>query len=237
MITFIIAFILFSFWHALGVTLGYHRIMTHKAAECNKILFYFLIAGGYLCLMGAPLSWAQVHRYHHQVSDTPRDPHTPKRGFWYAFNGWIWTNEGGQAINRDYLVKDLLKDKLLKFFGRGQLPSKAFLNASCCIAWRLVLYYFFGLEVAIASLLAGVYVFILPQLINTFCHTPKLGYRNYETTDLSTNVPWLAFFTLGESFHNNHHYKPNRLAQGEPWELDITYQAARLFRFLGLMKF
>lgn len=232
---FLVWFLIFATWHGIGITLGYHRLLAHKAAKANKILVYLLAMGGYLALQGAPISWVATHRYHHQVTDTDKDPHTPLKGFWYAFNGWIWSET---EPSRDHLVLDLFNDyPLLVFFGTGGLPSRKWLNLSCFIGWRIFLLVILGPVVALASLLAGVFVYFLPQLINTLCHMPKLGKRNYETKDLSTNISWLSYFTFGEAWHNNHHAKPKRLKQGDKGEFDITYEVAKILRMFKLMDF
>lgn len=231
---FMLWFLLFFAWHGLGVTIGYHRVLTHQSAKVKKPLLYLLVLGGYLSMQGAPIAWASTHRYHHQTTDTPKDPHTPTRGFWYAFNGWIWF---GNEPSRDYLVADLIKDPFLKFLGTGALPSRWILNISSCILLRVLIFILFGKEALIASILAGIIIFIAPQTINTLCHMPKLGSRNYETKDLSTNIPWLNIINFGEAWHNNHHARPKRLRLGEKGELDIGYEFCKLFKKLKLMDF
>ena len=80
-ISFIVWFVVFYLYHGLGTTLGYHRLLTHKALKVPIWLKYFIVSGGYLGLMGAPIPWVGVHRLHHQKSDLPGDPHSPLDGF------------------------------------------------------------------------------------------------------------------------------------------------------------
>jgi stearoyl-CoA desaturase (Delta-9 desaturase) len=74
----------FYLYHGLGITLGYHRLLTHKALKVPNWLKYFIVSGGYFCLMGSPIVWVGVHRQHHQKSDLPGDPHSPREGFKHA---------------------------------------------------------------------------------------------------------------------------------------------------------
>ena len=197
--------------------MGYHRLMTHKAATAPKWVYYLLISGGFLAMQGAPLSWAGLHRYHHQVSDTEKDPHTPKRGFWYAYVGWML----GPNPDCDYLIPDLLEDKYLAWLGHGPLPSKPWLNFLSCVGFRVLLFFIFGPVCALSSTLAWLICFNLPNLINTVCHL--YGYRTHDTPDNSRNNHWLALLTVGESYHNNHHRHPKGITTSENnSELDIS---------------
>jgi stearoyl-CoA desaturase (delta-9 desaturase) len=236
-IEFVLWFFLWFHLHGLGITIGYHRLATHRSAVCNKFLFYTLIWFGYTSLQGGVISWAGVHRLHHIGVDTPKDPHSPsQRGFLYALQGWVWL---GKNPNCDALVPWLMKDPVLRFFGHGKLPSKPLLNISTCMLWRVLLYFCFGLNCALASILAGALIYLAPHLINTLCHMPQFGYRNYPTKDLSTNIPWLNILNFGEAYHNNPHFAPSRPFQGEinRGEVDTSYLFMLLFRKLGLMKF
>ncbi len=231
--TFIFWFIFTLLWSGLGTTLYYHRFGAHKSFSSPRWLVYLMLFGGYLSMMGSPLAWISTHRFHHMVTDSQKDPHSPTRGTWYAFNGWLWDKD----TSIPYLVDDLAeKYPLLKFFGNeSSLPARKELNFAVVIGFRLIVWYFFGLYAFLASSIGGLIIFILPQLINTLCHMPKLGYRNHETKDLSTNIRWLAYLTFGEAWHNNHHAKPRRLKQGEEGEFDISYAVCRLLKKMGLL--
>lgn len=235
---FLVAATITMIWGGIGTTLGYHRLLSHKAAKVNKGLLYLLLLGGYLCLQGSPIGWAKVHRFHHQTTDTDLDPHTPKKGFWHSFVGWIWGRKPDPVIlTTDSQIKDLIRNyPLLVMFGTRPVPSGGELNLTLVILWRVLLWYLFGPSAAIGSIVGGVVVFFLPSLVNSLCHIPKFGYRNYDTNDNSCNIPWLSLLTFGESWHNNHHAKPRRLANGERDEFDVTYQVARLFALMGLIK-
>lgn len=218
MIEFAIYFLIFFLWHSLGISIGYHRVLSHKAVEIPRAWLYFLLAGGYLAMQGAPIPWASVHRYHHQVTDTEKDLHSPRRGFWKAFGGWMLDKNP----DLDYLVPDLLEDPLLVWFGTGPLPAKPWLNLSLCFLWRVLIFIVLGPIAAGASFLCWILVFFLPHMINTFCH--MVGYRNFETTDNSRNIGGLfSILTVGESLHNNHHRYPRRKTNKvNPGELDIS---------------
>ena len=89
-IQFLVAFALFYTWHIMGVTIGYHRLLSHKAFKCPKFVEYFWVLGGYLAFQGSPIWWAAMHRAHHRYTDLPLDPHTPLLSGWrYAYYGWI----------------------------------------------------------------------------------------------------------------------------------------------------
>lgn len=216
---FILYFFIFYLWHSLGIALGYHRVLAHQAVTLPRPWLYFLLLGGYLSLQGAPVSWVGIHRLHHQVTDTPSDPHTPLRGYFYAFIGWLFAKNP----NTDHLTQDIT-DPVIRFFGTGPVPARPWLNLLCFIGFRLLLLVMLGPVVAGASLLAGLLVFCLPNLVNTLCHSKWLGYTNYTLPNHSRNIGGLfCILTVGESLHNNHHKHPRSITNStKPGEIDIV---------------
>jgi len=237
---FIILFLLFYLWHGLGITIGYHRLLSHRALRCKPLFEYLLVAGGYLAFQGPPIWWAAIHRAHHRYADTPLDPHTPLKGMHYALLGWLFDN-------RSYLSKMNLartcKDLLSNDFYRMLEPKSPFINGvGLClmmnIAYRVLLFSVFGATVFWANLASSVCVFMIPQLLNVACHLPKLGYKNFPTTDDGVNVWWVGILGLGEGWHNNHHAYPGSARTGlRAHELDISWYVIRLARHIGLVTY
>jgi|AGTN01.3.fsa_nt_gi Fatty-acid desaturase len=238
MVEFIIIFLVCYVWHALGVTVGYHRLLSHRAFACPKAVEYFWVLAGYLSFEGSPIWWSTIHRAHHRHVDTPLDPHSPKHvGIREAHVGWL-THEAYPAhINPETQAKDLIKDPIYRFLEQGGVWMRAHaLAMTLCIAFRVVLLLCFGWVPALASLLAALLVLQIPLLLNVFCHIPKLGYKNYATDDDSVNIWWVALFSMGEGWHNNHHASPGSAKTGmAPWEFDMSWQTIKLMRALGLV--
>ena len=184
---------------AIGITGGYHRLLTHKSYKVPNWLRYFIVSGGYFALMGAPISWVAVHRLHHQKSDQPGDPHSPRDGFEHALYKWMFDMEKRQSIEEiRKQVPDLLEDKVLCMLGTDHSAKQAQLCLWVNIVARVIILLAFGPVAFTANLIASVLVFWSPQFVNTFCHLPSWGYRNYEVRDDSRNVPWVGLMAMGE---------------------------------------
>jgi sn-1 stearoyl-lipid 9-desaturase len=237
MIEFIAVFLLSYAWHMMGVTIGYHRLLSHRSFRCPKAVEYFWILGGYLAFEGSPIWWATMHRAHHKYVDTPLDPHSPQQGWYHAYIGWVSRWHYEPHINPDEQSKDLIKDKLYQFLECGGDWHKAhWVALAIGVGFRLVLLALFGWPVAIASALAGVIVLQVPLLLNLVCHVPKLGYKNFELEDDSVNVWWVALLTCGEGWHNNHHRFPGSAKSGMRWhEFDMSWITLRFMKALGMV--
>jgi len=236
MISFILWSIFLYLFHGIGITLGYHRRLAHKSFKMAKWVEYIFVIGGYLAMMGAPISWVAIHRRHHQVTDIEgKDPHTPRDGFFHSLVAWMFYVDKYQTTPQArLLVPDLMKDKFYRLLGDTALPSKRWLNFGSCILFRYLILILFGKEAFYASLITWWVVFWSPQLVNSLCHIPALGYRNFSTDDDSTNVPWL--FAFGENWHNTHHYIPKSARHGIfANEFDITWETIKLLEKLGLV--
>lgn len=233
---FCVVFAISYVWHGLGVTVGYHRLLTHRSFNCPKWLEYQFVIAGYLALQGSPLWWATMHRAHHRYQDTPLDPHTPSKGLWYAYGGWITQNGYPSHINPALQSKDLIDDPLYSFLDRGGNWHKAYLLLLFnFVAYRLVIWALFGWVAALASALAGVITLQIPLVLNVACHTPSLGYKTYNTRDESTNVWWVALAAFGDGWHNNHHASPGSARTGMKWfEFDSSWATIKLLRKIGL---
>ncbi len=231
-------FVFFYFYHGLGITLGYHRLLTHKSLQVPRWLMYAIVSGGYLCLMNGPIIWVGVHRLHHQKSDMPGDPHSPRDGFAHALLFWAGSMDGIQT-NKELQnqCRDLMKDPILRAFGCEHAARPALMCLAICIVFRVALFMLFGAGVLAANLLATAIVFWAPQLVNTVCHLPSQGYRSFATRDQSRNVWWVGLMGLGEGWHNNHHAMPTSARHGMKWwEIDYTWWATLLLEKTGLAR-
>jgi stearoyl-CoA desaturase (delta-9 desaturase) len=238
-IEFICAFLVFYWWHMLGVTIGYHRLLSHRSFKCPKLVEYFWVLGGYLAFEGSPLWWATMHRAHHRYTDAELDPHAPRFGWLNAYYGWIFGSKGYPShIDPATQSKDLSKDPIYQYLEQGGNWHRAHALAVIIgLAFRVILLFAFGWRVALASLLAGGIVQQVPLLLNVVCHIPKLGYKNYATGDDSVNVWWVAMLTGGEGWHNNHHAFPGSARSGlKPHEFDLSWVTLRLQKALGLVQ-
>lgn len=236
--SFIFWFIIFWFYHGYSITLCYHRCLSHRSAKLNKWLEYLLVWGAYTAFQSGPIPWVSTHRVHHQSSDRPGDPHSPKyKGFWGAWIGWV-TYRQVDKERCNILTQDLREDPLYRWLGDGPMPTKVWQCFTWCILHRVILFLLFGKEVALASALAGFIIFCAPNFINTICHLKVPGaYRRFKTMDNSQNVWWLVPFTFGEAYHQNHHYSPRRASVSHTWwEIDITYLFLLVLEKLKLAK-
>jgi fatty-acid desaturase len=235
---FIAAFFLFYAWHMVGITVGYHRLLSHRSFRCPKWIEYFWVLGGYSASQGSPIWWATMHRAHHRYNDSALDPHSPRlRGWKYAYYGWIKEPGYPEYIDPTLQCKDLTKDPLYNWLEQGGDWRKAHrLCYKLGIAFRILLLLSFGWVVALADVLAASVAQHIPLLLNVVCHMPKLGYKNYLTPDASVNVWWVAVLTAGEGWHNNHHAFPGSARSGlRKFEIDLSWQTLRLMKFMGLV--
>lgn len=233
---FITIFAICYVWHTLGVTIGYHRLLSHRSFACPKWLEYFWVLSGYLAFEGSPIWWITIHRAHHRDVDTVLDPHSPRNGLRNAHIGWMAHERYPAHLDPAIQTKDMISDPLYKFLEQGGDWRRAHtLVATICITFRLLILLVFGWVPALASLLAGFAVLQIPLMLNVICHLPKLGYKNYACWDDSVNVWWVGLLAMGEGWHNNHHAGPGSAKTGMKfWELDVSWMVISLMRTLGL---
>jgi sn-1 stearoyl-lipid 9-desaturase len=229
---FLIAFLVSYVWHGLGVTVGYHRLLSHRSFKCTKAVEYFFVFAGYLAFEGSPIWWAAIHRAHHKYVDTPLDPHSPRFGRLHSYFGWLFELAYPSHIEPAESCKDLVGDPVYQLLEQGGDLRK--MNNLCFLsnfAFRFLLFFIFGWKVALASMLAAVAVLQIPLMLNLVCHLPKLGYRNFATDDDSVNVWWVGLLAHGEGWHNNHHAYPGSARNGMKWyEFDLSYFAIRVLK-------
>lgn len=236
MISFAVAFAVFYLYHTLGITLGYHRILSHKAVRVPKWLEYFIVSGGYLSLEGSPIFWVSTHRLHHRYSDHAGDPHAPNDGLWHAFIAWMWDQKVKiSATESRQIAPDLYRDPVYKALHCGHTHWDGILCLALAIVFRAVIFAIFGPTILIANLLATGMAFVGPLLVNSFAHLRQFGYETYPCGDNSRNVWFVAMLSLGEGWHNNHHAFPQSARHGlTPREFDATWVSICLLKFLGL---
>lgn len=225
-------------YHGLGITLGYHRLLTHKALRVPLWLKYVIVSGGYLCLMGSPIVWVGVHRLHHQKSDAVGDPHSPSEGFMHALCGWMfhmYDYQSDEELQR--AAHDLMEDPVFRIFGYKHTPFQAQLCLAVNIVFRALLVLAFGWGPMLMNLSAMLIVFTSTQCVNAVCHLKTAGYRLFDTREDSRNVWWVAVLSLGEGWHNNHHAMPKSARHGLAWwEIDVTWISIAILAKLGLAK-
>jgi len=234
----------------LGITVGYHRMFTHRALQTSKPVEYVFAILGSMALQGPVISWVADHRKHHAHTDQEGDPHSPHAGFsggnitsairglFHAHVGWLWVNEG-RAGARKY-APDLLEDPGIRRISRA-FPWLALATfAIPAILGGLITWSWWG---ALTGLLWGglVRVFFLHHVtwsINSVCHF--LGGRPFavDEHDQSGNVAWLALPSFGEAWHHNHHAFPRSAVHGlRGWQraLDPSAVVIWMMEKLGLV--
>jgi fatty-acid desaturase len=239
-----LALMLFMHWvtGCVGVTLGFHRLLTHSSFQTWKPVRYFLATVGGFAGEGDVIEWVANHRQHHAHSDQEHDPHSPRDGSWWSHMWWLcWTFPSeAQARHHKRWAPDLVKDRGMVWVGRMFLPSQ-FLLGGVIMAAGYGLGLLEGVNpwyMAISFVVWGVFVRMVAVLhttwfVNSASHI--WGYRNYETTDDSKNNWWVAIIAYGEGWHNNHHAWPRMAPHGHRWwEFDVTYCIIRLMRWSGL---
>jgi len=209
-----------------GVTAGYHRLFAHRAYKTSRI-FQFLLA--WLAVSSAQkgvLWWTAHHRKHHRYSDQPEDIHSPvQRGLWWAHVGWIFSRRnGGTNLAR---VADLARFPEIRWLERWNLLPPVTLAAGLFL-WGGLPALLWGFFVSTTLLWHGTYT------INSLAHL--FGRRRYATPDDSRNNWFLALLTLGEGWHNNHHYYRPAANQGFFWwEFDPTFYVLKMLSWVGLI--
>ena len=215
---------------AVGVTVGYHRLFTHRAFDAPRPVRYLFAVLGSMAVQGPLIDWVADHRKHHAFTDVEGDPHSPHHdhgegfkgaleGLWYAHMGWLFVTQGTAEKRR--FARDLLEDRGMRKISRA-FPWLVLLGLLIPFALG------FGLTGSVvgglSALLWGglVRIFLVHHVtwsVNSVCHF--FGRRRFATDDFSTNVFWLALPSLGESWHHNHHAFPRSAQHGlRWWEVD-----------------
>mgnify|MGYP002839145962 CR=1 FL=1 len=228
-----------AFYYAtgcFGVTLGYHRLMTHGSFQTIAPVRGLLTLCAMLSGQGSPLFWIATHRKHHAHSDGPEDPHTPNDGFWWSHILWLQPRNSAEHTTQAFKrwAPDLYKSKLHRFLHATYGPF-LFLSGGAFYAigefrWNQ------GLSVFLwAMCLRIVTVYHVTWFVNSATHI--WGYRNYKTTDRSRNLWWVGLLAFGEGWHNNHHAYQRMARHGHRlYEFDLTYNIIRVMKLFGLAR-
>jgi stearoyl-CoA desaturase (delta-9 desaturase) len=227
-----------------GVTVGFHRLLTHRSFKCSRAVRVGFAILGSMAAEGPVIDWVATHRKHHRFSDVEGDPHSPHLdhrhgwrgeiwGFWHAHLGWVFSDM--EVADERRYAKDLISDPWIRFVDRA------------FVLWVVLgLALAFGAGVALTGSVDGgltamlwggaariFFVHHATFSINSVCH--YFGTRDYDTGDESRNVFWLAIPTWGESWHNNHHAFPTSFRHGlRRWQLDPSAAMIRAMEMTGL---
>jgi stearoyl-CoA desaturase (Delta-9 desaturase) len=211
----------------LGVTLGYHRMFTHRSFESSRAFRAIIAVLGSMAVEGSVIRWVADHRKHHAFTDQHGDPHSPHlsgpgfwggvKGLWHAHMGWLFESVG--TADRERFAPDLMKDHSLRVIDK---LFPLWITLTFAIPFALGWIIGGGLGTALTALLWGgfVRVFLLHHVtwsINSICHF--FGRKRFAIEDESRNVFWLAPLSMGEAWHHNHHAFPTSAFHGlKLWE-------------------
>jgi stearoyl-CoA desaturase (Delta-9 desaturase) len=225
----------------IGITVGFHRLLTHRAFQTYPWLERTFAVLGSLAVEGSVLDWVADHRKHHANADKEGDPHSPHvghgsglRGLWHAHTGWLLETQG-QADWKRYAT-ELYEDPSMRRIGR-KFPWLVVVSLAVPTILGFVLDGF-TLGGAIRGYIWGglVRIFLVHHVtwsVNSICHF--FGRRRFAIEDQSTNVAWLAVFSFGESWHHNHHAFPRSAYHGlRWWEIDLSGMFISMLSKVGL---
>ncbi len=213
-----------------GISLGYHRLHTHRSFVVPQWLEYFFAVCGTMTLEGGPISWVATHRLHHQKSDQPGDPHSPREGAWWAHIGWLLWGES-MHNNTRIMAKyapDLAKHRFYVWLNNYHWVPIVISTGLFYLlgGWPLVLW---------GTFVRVVFGLHATWLVNSATH--MWGKRRFNTRDDSRNNWWVAAITFGEGWHNNHHAHPTSARHGLAWyEFDPSWITLKLLRALGIAR-
>jgi stearoyl-CoA desaturase (delta-9 desaturase) len=223
---------MFLYWMTtgLGISMGYHRLHTHRSYQVPLLLEYFFAVCGALTLQGGPIFWVATHRIHHQRSDQPGDPHTPRDGGWWAHIGWLLVGESkhSDTVLMSRYAPDLAKHRFYIWLNDYHWVPM--------IALAVLLFAMGGVPFVLWGIFLRVVVGLhVTWMVNSVTH--MWGSRRFATRDDSRNNWWVALLTSGEGWHNNHHAHPTSARHGLAWyEFDLSWIQIRILRFLGVAK-
>lgn len=218
-------FLAFTVMSAMGITVGFHRMLTHRGFTAPNWLRAIFLAMGSMAVEGPAVEWAATHVKHHAKSDKEGDPHSPVEGFWHAHMGWLFRDP---TLHDGPWAKPFAHDRLAHFIDRTFL------------LWV-------GLSLLIPFLIGGwtgllwggfVRIFFVHHItwsVNSVCHT--WGSRMYDTADQSRNNVIVGVLAFGEGWHNNHHAHPSAAIHGHKWwQVDASGYLIRTLEKVGIVK-
>ncbi|NER50872.1 MAG: acyl-CoA desaturase [Symploca sp. SIO1A3] len=226
----------------MGITVGYHRLLSHKAFQTHTVIRFIFAILGSIAGQGPPIYWVANHRRHHEFCDQPGDPHSPHAnatgklsgfiGFFHAYIGWLFD---GEITNSLVFAKDLIRDPVINQVNRWYmiwlmlgLIIPAVVGGVLTNSWTGLVSGFLwgGLIRLFLSIQSG-------YLINSVNHS--FGTHPFDSRDRSTNNIWLSIPTGGDAWHHNHHTFPNSAQFGlKWWQIDLGYWVIRSLELMGL---
>jgi len=212
------------FLTGIGLTIGYHRMLTHRSFQAHPAVRFSLLALGSIAGHTDPVRWASIHIQHHAHSDTDGDPHSPRDSLFHAHFGWIYDGINPQ---QEIYGKWLLKDTMALFFQRTFLlwVALGFVVPYLLDGWRGLLW---------GGLVRMFLSHHITFSVNSICHT--FGQRPFDTGDRSTNQWLVGVLALGEGWHNNHHAFPRSAVHGlRWWQIDLSAYVIMILEWLGLV--
>ena len=223
----------------VAITAGYHRYFSHRTYKTSRFFQFVLALVGTSAAQQGPLWWAAHHRNHHKYSDTEDDVHSPgMHGFWWSHMGWILAPQNKKTNFK--LVPDLAKYPELRFLNRFYVLPPVALAVACWSLGTMLDDYFpelgtNGFQLLVWGFFVGtVLLYHGTFTVNSLAHI--IGRRRFETRDNSRNSLFVALITLGEGWHNNHHYCPSSERQGFYWwEIDVSHYVLRLLSGMGIV--
>ncbi len=208
-----------------GITAGYHRYFSHRTYKTSRAMQFVLAFLAETSAQKGVLWWAAHHRVHHKLSDQPGDVHSPvQNGFLYAHMGWLFDNTNETRWDK---IRDFAKYPELRWLNKHWLVPPTMLAVFCFLVagWPGLFIGFF---------LSTVLLWHDTFIINSLTHL--WGKRRFDTTDDSRNNALTALLTLGEGWHNNHHYYQSSCRNGFYWyEIDVTYYVLKMMSWVGLV--
>src|ERR1700693_1657341 len=215
----------FNLIAGLGITIGFHRMLTHRSFQPHPVVKFIFLAFGSMAVEGPALEWAATHIKHHAHSDREGDPHSPVEGFWHAHMGWLFNRS---FADPNIYCRNLVKDPIVVFVSRT------------FIFWGI-------LSLAIPFAIGGwtgllwgglVRIFLTHHItwsVNSVCHT--FGKREFETRDQSRNEWIVGLLAFGEGWHNNHHAFPRSAFHGlHWWQFDLSGYVIWTLERVGLAR-
>lgn len=214
----LIVFVVYFFTGCIGMSVTFHRLLTHKSFKAPEWFEIFGTFCATIGLTGSSISWTAAHRQHHAKADKIGDPHSP------SVLGYPFAQYLSMFSKVDIKRSPVIRSSIHRFFHKHYI--------SINLIWAFLIFLLGGFEALTTFyLVPAAVLWNAGSLINTVCHTPKLGYKTHKVADQSTNNFILGIFMWGEGWHNNHHRFQNRANIGEKWwELDIGYQIIKMVR-------
>ncbi|KAG2433974.1 hypothetical protein HYH02_012436 [Chlamydomonas schloesseri] len=219
----------------LGISMSYHRQLSHKSFRCVKPLEFFFAYCGALAFEGDPIEWSKMHRWHHLHSDTPADRHSPRDGLWHSHMGWLFdealnsTRRDAQGNMKDSLSPPWFYKESPQFYGwlRDTYMYHQIGQGVFFYLWGGVPYLIWGFVIRV------LFTMHMTWLVNSAVHI--WGEQRYKSDDSSRNNWLVGLLVFGDGHHNNHHAFEYSAAHGlEWWEIDMSYYLIRALELAGL---